>query len=128
MKRFCLTLLGLVLLLAPTASAQTAPDSASRTRRLALVIGANRGGAERASLRYAVTDAERFASLLTRMGGVLPADSMVLREPTRAALLDALTHLPPLNDQPVEQSQRTSQTPDVQRRTAHYGPPDSRGT
>ena len=47
---------------------------------------------------------------------------------TRAALRDALTHLPPRNDQPVDQSQRTSQIADVQRRTAHYGPPDSRGT
>ena len=47
---------------------------------------------------------------------------------TRAALRDALTHLPPRNDQPVEQSQRTSQIADVQRHTAHYGPSDSRGT
>jgi hypothetical protein len=90
MKRFCVSLLGLLLLWSPAASAQTTPDTAGRTRRLALVIGANRGGAERASLRYAVTDAERFANLLTRMGGVQPTDSVVLREPTRAAVLDAL--------------------------------------
>jgi len=58
-------------------------------RRIALVVGANRG-ADRVPLRWAVADAERFAGLLTEMGGVAPADCIVLREPTRRALLDGL--------------------------------------
>ncbi|MBX7186989.1 MAG: caspase family protein [Vicinamibacteria bacterium] len=85
------SILGLGLLAQTVAAAPQAPETAGRIRRLALVVGANRGGQDRAPLRYAVADAERFAGLLTRMGGVLPADSLVLREPTRAAFIDALT-------------------------------------
>src|SRR5262245_29693723 len=66
-----------------------APDAWADTRRFALVAGSNRG-AGRAPLRYAVTDAERFAAIVTEMGGVKPADCIVLREPTRQAFLDAL--------------------------------------
>lgn len=76
---------------AGTALAQTEPAraAATRARRFAVVAGANRA-AERSPLRYAVADADRFASLLVRMGGVLPADSLLLREPTRQGFLDAL--------------------------------------
>jgi hypothetical protein len=65
-------------------------SAATPARRIALVVGANRGGADRVPLRWAVADAERFAELLTEMGGVAPADCIVLREPTRRALLDGL--------------------------------------
>jgi Caspase domain len=73
-----------------TLLAASAPAGADTTRRFALVIGANRGAADRVPLRYAVTDAERFADIVSRMGGVLPADRAVLRDPTRAGLLEAL--------------------------------------
>jgi hypothetical protein len=81
-----------VLALLPcfAAQAQPTPEPASRARRFALVVGANRGAADSTPLRYAVTDADRFASLVVRMGGVLAADSVVLHEPTRQGLLDAL--------------------------------------
>jgi hypothetical protein len=72
------------------AAAPPAPAAADATRRLALVIGANRGAADRVPLRYAVADAERFADIVSGMGGVLPADRVVLRDPSRAGLLDAL--------------------------------------
>jgi hypothetical protein len=65
-------------------------QAATPARRIALVVGANRGGALRVPLRWAVADAERFAALLTEMGGVAPADCLVLREPTRRALVDGL--------------------------------------
>jgi uncharacterized caspase-like protein len=84
------SVLGLALLPSLTALAQPAPQAAGGARRFALVVGANRGAPGRAPLRYAVTDADRFASLVVRMGGVLPADNLVLREPTRQAFLDAL--------------------------------------
>src|SRR5688572_19545402 len=61
-------------------------------RRLAVVIGANRGAADRIPLRYAVTDAERFAEVLTRMGGVRPEDRVLLRDPRREAVLAAIGH------------------------------------
>jgi hypothetical protein len=59
-------------------------------RRFALVVGANRGAADRVPLRYAVADAERFTEVVTQMGGVLPADSIVLHEPNRQALREGL--------------------------------------
>ena len=93
MRRSCLvSILAFALGLLPSAMALAQPSAepAVRLRRLALVVGANRGGADRAPLRYAVTDAERFASLVMRMGGVRPADSQVLREPSRQSFLDAV--------------------------------------
>jgi hypothetical protein len=74
-------------LVAPAAAAATGP---APTRRFAVVAGANRGPADRVALRYAVTDADRFAKLVTGMGGVAPEDCVMLREPTRLAFLDAL--------------------------------------
>jgi hypothetical protein len=44
-------------------------------------------------LRFAVADADRFAKVVTGMGGVAPADCMVLREPTRRGFLEALAAL-----------------------------------
>jgi hypothetical protein len=49
--------------------------SAGPLQRYALVIGANAGGADRAPLQYAVSDAERFARVLV--------DSAACRRRTR---------------------------------------------
>jgi hypothetical protein len=83
---------GLALLLGGLSSALgAASDQASpETRRLALVVGANHGTPDRVPLRYAVADAERFAQVILRMGGVKVEDCFVLREPTRQSLLEAL--------------------------------------
>jgi hypothetical protein len=66
---------------------------AAEVRRLALVAGANRGHPDRLPLRYAVADAERFAGVLTRLGGVAPTDCVTLKDPSRRAFLDALAVL-----------------------------------
>ena len=79
-----------VLALLPTGVSSAFALAASPIRRFALVVGANRGAADRVPLRYAVTDAERFADLVTRMGGVQAADRVVLREPNRQAFMEAL--------------------------------------
>jgi hypothetical protein len=68
---------------------QAAPAS-GEVRRFALVAGANRGAADRVPLRYAVADAERFAEIVTTMGGVRPEDCVVVRDPTRKELVEAL--------------------------------------
>ncbi|MFN8090797.1 MAG: caspase family protein [Vicinamibacteria bacterium] len=62
-------------------------------RRLALVVGANHGRPERVTLRYAVADAERFAAVMQRLGGVAPEDGLLLRDPGRRAFTDALEEL-----------------------------------
>lgn len=66
---------------------------AAATRRFALAVGANRGAADRVPLRYAVADTERFAQVITRMGGVSANDLTILREPSRKAFLDALAEM-----------------------------------
>ncbi len=62
-------------------------------RRYALVIGANDGGPERATLRYAETDARTVASVMTELGGVQPSDRVVVLDPDKAALIVALGEL-----------------------------------
>jgi hypothetical protein len=88
MKRIVPGALALAIL--PTGLGFAAARGPSPIRRFALVVGANRGAADRVPLRYAVSDAERFADVVSRMGGVAPADRLVLRDPTRQAFLDAL--------------------------------------
>ncbi len=65
----------------------------ARVQRFTLVVGANYGGAERPRLQYAVTDAERFARVLVELGGVSPANEIVLKEPKLGELVDALDRL-----------------------------------
>ena len=64
--------------------------AAGPLQRYALVVGANAGGADRPLLRYAVTDAERFARVLADVGGVAPGDQIVLRQPKLRELSEGL--------------------------------------
>jgi len=61
--------------------------------RFVLVAGANDGGSDRPELRYAVSDAERFAGVMTDLGGVSPSNAIVLREPKLRELVEALDQL-----------------------------------
>ena len=62
-------------------------------RRLVLAAGANNGGVDRELLRYAVTDAENFVRVLEEMGGLDPADVLLLRDPDLAAFQRGLHEL-----------------------------------
>src|SRR5262245_31847767 len=62
-------------------------------QRYTLVVGANSGGADRAGLKYAVTDAERFARVMVELGGVSSENELVLREPKVGELIAALETL-----------------------------------
>lgn len=82
-------LTALVLLGSPALAAEpTGP-----IRRYALVVGANDGGADRVTLRYAQSDAQAFLDVLTDLGGVAPRDAVVLREPDERALDEAFEDL-----------------------------------
>ena len=59
-------------------------------QRFTLVIGANEAGPDRPQLRYAVTDAERFARVLVELGGVNRENEIVLRQPKLRDLMAAL--------------------------------------
>jgi hypothetical protein len=67
-----------------------AATAAAGTVRHALVVGANDGGGVLAPLRYAETDAERLASLLTELGDFDDELVTVLYRPTEAELRAAL--------------------------------------
>jgi len=63
------------------------------TRRFALLVGANHGGKDRVTLRYAVDDARAVQNVLEEMGGIYPRDSRFLANPTRAAFLQEIRTL-----------------------------------
>lgn len=91
---------------APSASAQA---DELYTRRLALFVGANKGGPDRAVLRYAVEDAKAVGRVLEDMGGVLPGDARYLEDPDKAALLGAIQSLAA----EVDRARRTSRRVEV---------------
>ena len=64
--------------------------SAGPLQRYALIVGANAGGGDRPQLRYAVTDAERFARVLVDLGGVSPGNAILLKQPKLRELVEGL--------------------------------------
>src|SRR5215471_2365743 len=62
-------------------------------QRFLLVVGANAGGGDRARLQYAISDAERFARVMVELGGVLPANEVVLKQPRVKEFIEALDAL-----------------------------------
>jgi hypothetical protein len=74
--------LALVLLLGSPAHAET--------RRVAVVVGHNTGANDRAPLRYAESDAAKVAETLVELGGVEPADLLLLQGRPLASLRESL--------------------------------------
>lgn len=63
-------------------------------RRLAVLVGANRGHELRAPLRHAARDAEKMSAVLSELGGVSPDDIVLLTDaPTRKDVIDALRNV-----------------------------------
>ena len=62
-------------------------------RRFAFIVGANDGGEDRTSLRYAIDDARSLLNVLTEMGGVLTEDTVFLTEPNRQTFFNELNKL-----------------------------------
>ena len=62
-------------------------------RRYVLAAGANSGGEERIPLRYALSDAEKFAEVMVRVGGVAADDVVLLKDPNRSGLSLAMREL-----------------------------------
>ncbi|MFL2542303.1 MAG: hypothetical protein ACJ0UT_10110 [Candidatus Latescibacterota bacterium] len=84
--KFVLSIIVLYLAWAPPAAEAT-------VRRLVLAAGANNGGVDRDLLRYAVSDAENFVQVLEEMGGLDPADVLLLRDPDLEAFDSGLQQL-----------------------------------
>ena len=74
----------------PTPAQTATLGLSANARRFALFVGASQGGAGRATLRYAIRDAERMDTLFSELGGVPSRDSRVLRDPTPSGIDAAL--------------------------------------
>ena len=75
----------LCALLGASATAAPAPQPLP-LRRFALIAGVNDGGPDRVPLRYARSDAEHVARLLERLGGITPADQLLVLDVDENAL------------------------------------------
>ena len=79
-----------LLLLAVDANAAT---ESGRINRYVVAVSANNGGSGRPMLRYAESDARSFAKVLKEMGGVLPQNVILVREPSVEALQKEFSNL-----------------------------------
>lgn len=84
---------GFILMVAALVSWPALSAAQNLTRRHAIVIGANDGGAERVKLRYARGDARAIAAVLTEMGGVPERQLRLLEDPNRADIEAAISQL-----------------------------------
>jgi uncharacterized caspase-like protein len=82
-----------ILLLTLVSPPTAAAAAAATVHRFTLVIGANAGGTERPQLRYAISDAERFARVLVELGGVSRANEILLKQPRVQDVIVALDQL-----------------------------------
>jgi hypothetical protein len=80
----------LVGLLASALLAAAATPARADTRRVAVVVGSNRGQPTHPPLRFAEQDAVKLAAVLTELGGLAPSDVLLLRGPTAADVTAAL--------------------------------------
>lgn len=85
LRALVLLLVGAALLISRRASADPA-----RTRRVAVIVGANEPAPGRQALRYAQSDAQLMADVLMRVGRFAKADVQTLLEPHPAEILAAL--------------------------------------
>lgn len=79
-----------LLFLASNADAAT---ESGRINRYVVAVSANNGGAGRPMLRYAESDARSFAKVLKEMGGVLPQNVILVKEPSVVALQKEFANL-----------------------------------
>ncbi len=63
------------------------------TRRFAFLVGANHGGKDRVTLRYAVDDARAVQEVLEEMGGILPGDTRFLADPSKEVFFKTIKTL-----------------------------------
>ncbi len=80
-------------LLLPAVLAQSAATVQAGYQRFLLVTGSNFGGTDRPMLRYAISDAERFARVMADLGGIEPQNTKMLKEPKVSDLVEAFDWL-----------------------------------
>lgn len=93
MKHTPYTFVALVLSLFATLCATSTSAQAASPPRFALVIGHNKGSHKLKPLRFAQSDAKRFANVLVQLGGFAPKQVKLLLAPRRKQLVQALKQL-----------------------------------
>jgi hypothetical protein len=87
------SLVFLICALCISSGAFAADPENSGLVRFGLFVGSNDGGGERVTLAYANRDAKSMAEVLTEMGGIRRANSLVLEDPGRSELNDSFQEL-----------------------------------
>ena len=82
-----------VLLCSSPGTGYGEPQNEMYIRRFAFIVGANRGGAGRVTLNYAVEDARSIKKVLEDMGGVMAGDTRFLSEPNRETFFREMSAL-----------------------------------
>jgi hypothetical protein len=89
--RLLATVLVAVACLVPGGTARA--DDPPELRRVAYVIGADDGGADRVRLKYASSDAANVARVIREIGGVAAGDIRLLQSSSKADVLDGFARL-----------------------------------
>jgi hypothetical protein len=96
MKRKMFWILGMFLTLGLLGPPRLMADNQTDelyTRRFAFLVGANNGGKDRVTLRYAEDDARAIQEVLGDMGGILPGDSHFLTDPSKEIFFEEIQAL-----------------------------------
>lgn len=94
----CLLFLSLLIVqfmwpVAAAAADRSSSGSGSGIKRFCILVGANDGGPERETLRYAVSDALSLRKVFTTMGGIEIQDCLLQVNPKKEELLEAMVQM-----------------------------------
>lgn len=89
-KSFFLSLICFSVFLLPIIGQTESPQS---VERYALYVASNEGGNDRATLRYAGTDAQRLSETMIEIGGIKKQNSMLLVDSTKAEIDGAFENM-----------------------------------
>ncbi|HYI00625.1 caspase family protein [Hyalangium sp.] len=87
-----------IVLLTLLVAGVSAAETPIAVRRLALLVGVNDGGPGRDRLRFATTDAQAFAKVLSELGGVAPVDRVLLLDTGRSGLMEGFAKMKALTE------------------------------
>lgn len=89
MKKAIFAVLAMLILASPGLSGRETKEF----KRFAMMVGANDGGKERQTLKYAVSDAKAVATVFEELGGVDAKDRILLENPDRTTFFMELGRL-----------------------------------
>ncbi|MBN2525122.1 MAG: caspase family protein [Deltaproteobacteria bacterium] len=82
-------------------------DNVIKIRRFAFVVGTNDGGPKRLKLRFANSDAEAVANVLTDLGGVQKKDLLLITNTSKTSLKDGFAKITGMLNAARNQGNRT---------------------